>query len=208
MSNSKETKKDQKDLNKKSIKMGLISQDSSIINVREIFNSYFEKTKPNSYIIKDKNRFEFSLLNYPQISITIHHFQKLEDINDKYINYNFFLIFIDLQIDSTKSFLEKVIDIIVEADDNNLNKKCYIYGFYKSNENENEKISEEKITSILEAKGIEYYYNEIILDDIESFSKLVECTINDCNTIMIEKYLAQKHSELASDTSNSHCNIC
>jgi hypothetical protein len=113
-----------------------------------------------------------------------------------------------LQIDSTKSFLEKVIDIIVEADDNNLNKKCYIYGFYKNNENENEKISEEKITSILEAKGIEYYYNEIILDDIESFSKLVECTINDCNTIMIEKYLAQKHSELASDTSNSHCNIC
>ena len=208
MSNSKELKKEQNDLNKKpkSIKIGLISQDSSYLNVHEIFNAYFEKSKPSTYVIKSKNHFEFSLQIFPQISIIIYNFKKLEDINDKYITYNFFLIFVDLQNASTKSFLEKTIDIIVEADDNNFNKKCYIYGFYKNNENE--KIAEEKITNILESKGIEYYYNEIICDDVESFSKLIECTINDCNTIMIEKYLAQKHSELAKDISNSHCLVC
>ena len=68
-------------------------------------------------------------------------------------------------------------------------------------------MSEEKITGLLESKGIEYYYNEIKINDIESFSKLIEMTINDCNTIMIEKYLAQKHSKLLTDTSNSRCII-
>ncbi len=208
MSNSKEIKKVQNETNKKnkSIKIGLISQDSSYINANELFNKYFEKSKPNTYMIKDKNRFEFSLLNLPQISISIHNIKKLEDINDKYHIYNFFIIFIDIQNSSSKSFLDKSLDTIIEADDNNFNKKCYIYGFYKNNENE--KITEEKITTISEAKGIEYYYNEVTIDDIESFSKLIECTINDCNTIMIEKELAKKHSEIASDNSNSHCIIC
>lgn len=208
MSNSKEIKKVQNETNKKnkSIKIGLISQDSSYINANELFNKYFEKSKPNTYMIKDKNRFEFSLLNLPQISISIHNIKKLEDINDKYNIYNFFIIFIDIQNSSSKSFLDKSLDTIIEADDNNFNKKCYIYGFYKNNENE--KITEEKITTISEAKGIEYYYNEVTIDDIESFSKLIECTINDCNTIMIEKELAKKHSEIASDNSNSHCIIC
>ena len=202
-------KKDQKDNLKhsKSIKLGLISQNSSFINVTELFNSYFEKSKPNNYQIKDENRFEFSLSDIPQLSISINHLKNIEDIHEKnkYNLFNFFLIFIDIQNISTNSFLEKIIDIIIEADDNNFNKKCYIYGFYQNNDND--KITEEKITSILESKGIEYYYNEIRFGDIESFSKLIECTINDCNAIMIEKYLAQKHSEIIGDNSNSHCVI-
>ena len=202
-------KKDQKDNLKhsKSIKLGLISQNSSFINVTELFNSYFEKSKPNNYQIKDENRFEFSLSDIPQLSISINHLKNIEDIHEKnkYNLFNFFLIFIDIQNISTNSFLEKTIDIIIEADDNNFNKKCYIYGFYQNNDND--KITEEKITSILESKGIEYYYNEIRFGDIESFSKLIECTINDCNAIMIEKYLAQKHSELLTDKSNSKCII-
>ena len=190
---------------KTKIKIGLISQESSYINVNDIFNSYFEKSKPDPCEIKDQNRYHFSLLNLPQILISINHFKSMEEISDNNKEYNFYLIFIDLHNSNTYSYLEKVIDIIMEADDNNFNKKSYIYGFFQNKENE--KISEEKITGLLESKGIEYYYNEIKINDFESFSKLIEMTINDCNTIMIEKYLAQKHSELLTDKSNSKCII-
>lgn len=207
MSNNREIKKDQNNKEKKSssIKLGLISQNSPYINVYELFNNYFEKTKPNPCKIKEEKYFEFSLLNLPQLPIIINHFKNIEDINDKYNIYNFFLIFIDLQNITTNTFLETTIDIIIEADESNVNKKCYIYGFFQNKENN--QITEEKVTTLLESKGIEYYYNEIKIDDIESFSKLIECTINDCNNIMIEKYLAKKHSELVQDGSNSHCFI-
>ena len=198
-----EHKKEQSSSQKPKIKIGLLSQESSYINVNDIFNSYFEKSKPNPCEIKDKNRYQFSLLNLPQILISIYHFKSIEEINNNNKLYNFYLIFIDLHNSNTYSYLEKVIDIIMETDDNNFNKKSYIYGFFQSKEND--KLSEDKITGILESKGIEYYYNEIKINDIESFSKLIEMTINDCNTILIEKYLAQKHSELLTDTSNSRC---
>ena len=198
-----EHKKEQSSSQKPKIKIGLLSQESSYINVNDIFNSYFEKSKPNHCEIKDKNRYQFSLLNLPQILISIYHFKSIEEINNNNKLYNFYLIFIDLHNSNTYSYLEKVIDIIMETDDNNFNKKSYIYGFFQSKEND--KLSEDKITGILESKGIEYYYNEIKINDIESFSKLIEMTINDCNTILIEKYLAQKHSELLTDTSNSRC---
>ena len=205
MSYSKENKKEQSNNQKMKIKIGLISQESSYINVNNIFNSYFKKSKPEPCEIKDQNRYNFSLLNLPKILISIYHFKSFEEMNNNNKIYNFFLIFIDLHNSNTYSHIEKVIDIIMGSDDNNFNKKCYIYGFFQNKENE--KMSEEKITGLVESKGIEYYYNEININDIESFSKLIECTINDCNTIMIEKYLAQKHSELLTDTSNSKCII-
>ena len=133
MSNNREIKKDQNNKEKKSssIKLGLISQNSSYINVYELFNNYFEKTKPNPCKIKEEKYFEFSLLNLPQLPIIINHFKNIEDINDKYNIYNFFLIFIDLQNITTNTFLETTIDIIIEADESNVNKKCYnILKFY------------------------------------------------------------------------------
>lgn len=191
--------------NSNSIKIGLISQDSSIINVFQLFESYFDKSKPNPCIIKDENHFEFSLLSIPQLLITINHFKDIQEIHDKYNSFNFLLIFIDIENNNSITlFLEKTIDILTEIEDN-FNKKCYIYGFFQ--DDEKEKLTEEKITNLLESKGIEYYYNEIKNNDISSFSKLIEYTISDCNTIMIEKYLAQKHSELVDDNSNSHCKI-
>ena len=203
MSNSKENKRVETNNKKTKIKIGLISQESTYININDIFNSYFEKSKPDPCEIKEQNRYYFSLLNLPQILISIYCFKSIKEINDNNKVYNFYLIFIDLHNSNAYSYLEKVIDIIMEADDNNFNKKSYIYGFFQSKENE--KMSEEKITGLLESKGIEYYYNEIKINDIESFSKLIEMTINDCNTIIIEKYLAQKHLELLTDTSNSKC---
>ena len=205
MSNSKENKRVETNNKKTKIKIGLISQESTYININDIFNSYFEKSKPDPCEIKEQNRYYFSLLNLPQILISIYCFKSIKEINDNNKVYNFYLIFIDLHNSNAYSYLEKVIDIIMEADDNNFNKKSYIYGFFFFFENE--KMSEEKITGLLESKGIEYYYNEIKINDIESFSKLIEMTINDCNTIMIEKYLAQKHSELLTDKSNSKCII-
>ena len=204
--------KEDKNIQKKSktLKLGLISQDSTYINVHQLFDSYFKYSKPENYKIKDENKYEFSVSSIPQLPISIYHIKKIEDIHDKYNKYNdglhFFLIFIDIQENKdTNSFLDKALDSIIEADDNNLNKKFYIYGFYQNNDNE--KITEEKITTLLEAKAIEYYYNEIKSDDIESFSKLIECTITDCNTIMIEKYLIQKQNELIKDNSKSQCLI-
>ena len=193
--------------NSKTIKIGLITQNSPFINATELFNSFFEKSKPSYYKIKSQSSFEFSLLSIPELFISIYHLTKIDEIHDKtiYNLYNFFLIFIDIQNISTDSFLDKILDNIIEVDDNNFNKKCYIYGFYQNNGEE--KMTEEKITNILESKGIEYYYNEIIFDDIESFSKLIECSISDCNSIIVEKFLAQKHSELITDNSFSHCVI-
>ena len=153
MSNSKENKKEQSNSQKTKIKLGLISQESSYINVNDIFNSYFEKSKPDPCEIKEQNRYYFSLLNLPQILISIYCFKSIKEINDNNKVYNFYLIFIDLHNSNAYSYLEKVIDIIMEADDNNFNKKSYIYGFFQSKENE--KMSEEKITGLLESKGIE-----------------------------------------------------
>ena len=204
----KEDKNIQKKL--KTLKLGLISQDSTYINVYQLFDSYFKYSKPENYKIKDENKYEFSVSSIPQLPISIYHIKKIEVIHDKYNKYNdglhFFLIFIDIQENKdSNSFLDKALDSIIEADDNNLNKKFYIYGFYQNNDNE--KITEEKITTLLEAKAIEYYYNETKTDDIESFSKLIECTITDCNNIMIEKYFIQKQNELIKDNSKSQCLI-
>ena len=82
MSNSKDNKKEQTNNKKTKIKIGLISQESSYINVNDIFNSYFEKSKPNPCEIKDQNRYHFSLLNLPQILISINLFKSIKEIND------------------------------------------------------------------------------------------------------------------------------
>ena len=59
----------------------------------------------------------------------------------------------------------------------------------------------------MQAKGIDYYFSEIKKDQdmIKKFSKLIELMVNDTNTIMVEKFLDQKHSELILDNSKSKC---
>ena len=44
---------------------------------------------------------------------------------------------------------------------------------------------EERITTIIDAKGIEYFYSQIKIDDIAKFCKIMEGIINDSNTIMV-----------------------
>ena len=188
-----------------SIKYGLVSQEQSIINVQELINSYFKNTKLNKYLIKDEYHFEFSFLSFPNIIITINNLRKVEKIFEKYSNFNFFLIFIDVQNSNCIDFLEKSIDAVIDAGENNYNKKCYIFGFFMDSNQKS--VPEEKITTIIDAKGIEYYYCQVKYDEIEKFAKIIEKVAYDSNTIMVEKFLDQKHSELVLDNSKSHCYI-
>lgn len=190
----------------KKIKLGLISQSSSFINVYSIFYSYLENAKLKYYNIRDENHYEFCYKSLPDFAISINHFKdgKDNDNNNKYKIYNFFLIFIDIQKENNKTniFLEKTIERIISANKDDFNKKYYIFGFYENDEKE--RINKDKIGSILESKGIEYLYNEIKKDS-ENFGNKLKFIINDCITIMTEKFLAQKQIELIPDESRSKC---
>ena len=188
-----------------SINYGLIAQESPYINVYEIFNSYFTNSNPKSFKIKDENHYEFSHQLFPDITEKINNLRETEKIYEKYANFNFFLVFIDIQNSKAIDFIDNVINAVIDAGENSFIKKCYIFGIYK--DNSNPKISEEKIITILEAKGIDYYYCKYKDNDIDKFTKFMEGIINDCYNIMIEKCLDQKHSELVLDQSNSRCVI-
>ena len=189
----------------KKIKLGLISQPSSNINVYSIFSTYFENSKLSYYNIRNENHYEFCIKSIPDLSISINHFKENADNSNKFKFYNFFLIFIDIQQinNDTDNFLEMTIDNITNINKDNYTKKFYIFGFYENNEKE--RINKDKIGEILESKGIDYFYNEIIKDDLDNFRNIIKFLINDCNTIMTEKFLAQKQNELIPDGSGSHC---
>ena len=190
-----------------SIKYGLISQGKSCIKVYDLINSYFTNSKPSKYLIKDEFHYEFSPSLFPNLIITINNLRKIENIYTKYTQFNFFLILIDIQT-TCIDFLDKALDAIVDAGENsNTIKKSYVFGFF--GDKNKKTIPEERITTIIDAKGIEYYYSQIKIDDIEKFCNIMEGIIGDSNTIMIEKFLDQKHSELTLDNSNSesHCFI-
>ena len=206
-SNKKNKKKNEsdKEITKESIKFALFSETSSYINVNELFKAYFENSKPDTCKIKNQNNYIFSFLNNPQILLTINHFKKLEDANSYYKLFQFFLIFIDIE-NISSNFLEKTIEIIIESDENNLKKKFYIIGFYQ--ENDNEKIYQKNIINTIISKSIYYTYNDVNINDIKSFGKILKKIANDSHNILIENYLNQRSSELiGEDTSNSHCLI-
>ena len=187
------------------IKYGLVSQEKSNINVYELLSSLFTNIKQNNYSIKDEFHYEFSPLSNPNITIAINLLKNIEKIYEHYKNFNFFLIFIDVQSSKCIDFLEKAIDVVIDAGENTYNKKCYIFGFYIDDNKKT--ISQEKITTIIDAKGIEYYYSQLKNDEYEKLSKILNRIISDSNAIMVEKFLDQKHSELILDNSNSHCSI-
>ena len=187
----------------KSIKYGLIAQESPNIKVYEIFNSYFTNSNPISYKIKDENHYEFCHQLFPDKTETINNLREIEKIYKKYENFNFFLVFIDIQSSKSIDFIDSAINAVMDAGENSYIKKCYIFGFYK--DDNNPKIPEEKIITILEAKGIDYFYFKYKDDDIDKFTKIMERIITESNNIMVEKNLNQKHSELVLDQSKSRC---
>ena len=188
------------------IKYGLI-KNSNDINIKEIFTSYFKTLEPDNYKIKKVNHYEFYTPNFPNLIVSIV-INTVEKIIEKYSIFNFFLFFLDLHDIYIIDFLDKTIDSLLSAGDNNFNKKFYFLGFYK---NDKKAISYERATTIIEAKGIDYYFTEIKQDENmnNKFKKYIELIVNDSNTIIVEKFLDQKHSELSLDNSksDSHCII-
>ena len=94
------------------IKYGLISSNSNIINVKEIFASYFKTLKEDKYKIKRENHYEFFTPNIPNLTISIV-ISPLEKIIEIYSIFNFFILFIDMEDSNIIQFLDKTIDTIV-----------------------------------------------------------------------------------------------
>ena len=186
------------------IKYGLISSDFKNINIKELFISYFKTLKEDKYKIKKENHYEFSIPNFPNLTISIV-ISTLEKISKILSTFNFFILFIDMEDSNIINFLDNIIDTIISKEENCFNKKFFIFGFSKNKS----VISNERATTIIEAKGIEYYFSEIKIDENlgNKFKKMIELIINDSNNIMVEKYLDHKHSELIPDNSKSHCFI-
>ena len=186
------------------IKYGLISSDFKNINIKELFISYFKTLKEDKYKIKKENHYEFTIPNFPNLTISIV-ISTLEKISKILSTFNFFILFIDMEDSNIINFLDNIIDTIISKEENCFNKKFFIFGFSKNKS----VISNERATTIIEAKGIEYYFGEIKIDENlgNKFKKMIELIINDSNNIMVEKYLDHKHSELIPDNSKSSCII-
>ena len=188
------------------IRYGLICSNPSAINIKEIFTQYFSTLKQDKYQIKRENHYEFTPSNFPDLAISIIIISSIEKIKEKFSNINFFMLFIDLQDEGSINFLDKAIDTIIDSGADCINKKCYIFGFCSKDK---KVLSNQRVTTIIEAKGIDYYFNDINKDDDmnNKFKKLIELVVSDSNTIMVEKFLDQKHSELILDNSKSKCII-
>lgn len=187
-----------------SIKFGIISQKSPNINSYSLITEYFNYSKPKSTNIKNDHYFEFTPESNTNIVYVLRQILELDKLYDSFNWYNFFLIFIDIQTKKCINDLEKAVDCIIEAGEKS-SKKCYVLGFFQENNEKN--VSEAKINTILEAKGIYYEYADIKADKIEEFAKVMEYIINDSCAVIKEKILTEKNSELNIDQSTSHCTI-
>ena len=139
------------------IKYGLIVSNPSKINAKYIFNTYFQTLSSNNYQIKRENHYEFTAQNCQNLTISIMIISNIDKIKEKYSTVNFFMLFIDMEDLNVINFLDKSLDTIISADDD-FNKKCYILGFYAK---DRKIVSNDRITNIIEAKGIDYYFTDI-----------------------------------------------
>ena len=107
----------------------------------------------------------------------------MKNIFHLYSSLNFFLIFIDIQSTVALKNLENYVDKLISCSQD-ITKKSYIFGAFKdSNLIVN---SDEKISTILNCKGIDYEYSEININLNEDFPKGMEYIIEDSKEIMEE----------------------
>jgi hypothetical protein len=189
---------------KKKIKYGILFQKSDNLKINELFNNYFDTNKPN--IIKNEPKdYEFNLdkyenLNFSFIVITE---EEIKNIYKIYNYFNFFLIFIDIQSTASVRILELYVNQLIDCSPDNT-KKSYIFGVYKD---EKEIINkDEKITIMLNCKGIDYEYSEINIKKNEDFPKGMEYIIEDSKEIMEETEFQEIHNKLGRDKGKS-CEI-
>ena len=187
--------------NNQPINIGIITQQSDIISIDDLFNSYFDITKPK--IIKnEKNNYEFSLdeINDRSFHFSLITEKNMSRINDIYNFFDFFLIFIDIQSTTSLKVLEIYIDQLIDCSQENT-KKCYIFGMYKDSNKIINK--DEQINNLLNLKGIDYEYSEINININEGFHKGIQFIIQDSKEIMEEIEFQDIHLKYNRDKGKS-----
>ena len=188
----------------KSIKYGIISQNSTLIKISDLFKYYFEKS--NATIIKSEEKeYEFTLESYKDIHyiFRVLNEDSMKNIFHLYSSLNFFLIFIDIQSTVALKNLENYVDKLISCSQD-ITKKSYIFGAFKdSNLIVN---SDEKISTILNCKGIDYEYSEININLNEDFPKGMEYIIEDSKEIM-EEMKSDELMEKREEEKQRSCNI-
>ena len=195
------SKKNQEENDIKSIKYEIIYQNSPLIKISELFQFYFEKSSPK-IIKKEENEYEFTLndnnnLHYIFIVITE---ESMKNLSTIYSNINFFLIFIDIQNKESLQNLEQYIDKLIACSET-ITKKSYIFGAYKKSNIIIYK--DEKISAILNCKGVDYEYSEIDINLNEDFPKGVAYIIEDSKEIIEESKYEEMKDNLEKDKARS-----
>ena len=167
------------------IRFGIIIQNSPFIKINELFELYFEKSKP-IIIKKEQNEYEFTLKEDKNFRLI---FDILTDelmgkIQQIYSSFNFFMIFIDIQNSTALKNLENDINKLTAYSYETM-KKFYIFGaFQENNLIVNKK---EKINTILNCKGIDFEYSELNINSNEDFQKRMELVREDIKEILEEQ---------------------
>ena len=183
------------------IKYGILQQQSDFIKINELFNNYFQKSNPN--IIKNSPKcYEFSLDKLDNINFNFELIPEVEikNLYNIYNFFNFFLIFIDIQSSESLTILESYIDRLIDCSQDNT-KKSYIFGMYKDKNSIKNK--EERITTILNCKGVDYEYSEFNVDAIDEFPKIIDYLIGDSKEIMEEIDFEDIHNKFGRDKGKS-----
>ena len=183
------------------IKYGILQQQSDFIKINELFNNYFQKSNPN--IIKNSLKcYEFSLDKLDNINFNFELIPEVEikNLYNIYNFFNFFLIFIDIQTSESLTILESYIDRLIDCSQDNT-KKSYIFGMYKDKNSIKNK--EERITTILNCKGVDYEYSEFNVDAIDEFPKIIDYLIGDSKEIMEEIDFEDIHNKFGRDKGKS-----
>ena len=167
------------------IRFGIIIQNSPFIKINELFELYFEKSKP-IIIKKEQNEYEFTLKEDQNFRLIFDILtdELMEKIQQIYSSFNFFMIFIDIQNSTALKNLENDINKLTAYSYDTM-KKFYIFGaFQENNLIVNKK---EKINTILNCKGIDFEYSELNINSNEDFLKRMELVIEDIKEILEEQ---------------------
>ena len=167
------------------IRFGIIIQNSPFIKINELFELYFEKSKP-IIIKKEQNEYEFTLKEDQNFRLIFDVLtdELMEKIQQIYSSFNFFMIFIDIQNSTALKNLENDINKLTAYSYDTM-KKFYIFGaFQENNLIVNKK---EKINTILNCKGIDFEYSELNINSNEDFQKRMELVIEDIKEILEEQ---------------------
>jgi len=185
--------------------LGLLVHNSSLFNLYKLFSNYFLNSKQLKYQIKNENNYEFNPNDFPTEKIKIHKIGNLKKLKEQFNMYNEFFIFLDIQQANCLSILDEILNIIIDCSEKNYIKKCYIFGFY--DQRKLEILDEEKIKLILDAKQINYEYNQINYKNENEFNDAMEFCIQDINEIEISRLKGANEEEIINniDHSSSKC---